>query len=143
MGFCPKAAKDGSSATSTDSCVLGDLPGVAGEWKRDAESEKAIQALYVRDYVDRWKKFLAGISVTRYGGPADAAKRLDILASHKSPLLALFAMTATATNFQTTIAAPEGLEKVPILNKVISSIKETKKTAEKVVERYRLPQPTH
>ena len=43
-------------------------------------------------------------------------------------------MTANATNFQVTIAAPEGLEKVPLINKLITSVKETKKTAEKAVE---------
>jgi len=57
-----------------------------------------IQRLYVRDYKAAWREFLNGYSIIPYAGPADAARKLDILSSNRSPLLALFALTANETN---------------------------------------------
>ena len=57
-----------------------------------------IQRLYVRDYKTAWREFLNGYSVVPYASPADAAKKLEILSSNRSPLLALFAVTANETN---------------------------------------------
>jgi type VI secretion system protein ImpL len=49
---------------------------------------------------------LNGYSVVPYGSAEDAVKKLEILASNRSPLLALLAITANQTNF-----ASEGLQK--------------------------------
>ena len=77
---------------------------MVANYKQNTETAQAIQRLYLRDYVDRWRKFVEGFSVTRYASAADAARRLEILGDRKSPLLAVFVMTANATNFPAPVA---------------------------------------
>jgi type VI secretion system protein ImpL len=60
----------------------------------------------VQDYIRNWKGFLSGYSVIQYSSAEDAVKKLEILSSNRSPLLALLALTADQTNF-----ASEGLQK--------------------------------
>lgn len=105
-----KASKVSTGAVG-EACVIGDKLGLLGERKQDAETQRAIQRLYVRDYVGRWRKFLAGFSVLRYSSADDAARKLDILAAHKSPLLALFAMTADQTDFPPMTPEPDAIDK--------------------------------
>jgi type VI secretion system protein ImpL len=92
-----KASTAGNSAALGEPCVVGG--GGTADWKQNAETSQAVQRMYLRDYVDHWRKFVEGFSVARYTSAADAARKLEILADHKSPLLALLALTANHTNF--------------------------------------------
>jgi type VI protein secretion system component VasK len=66
--------------------------------------EKSIQQRFIRDYIDRWQKFVAGFSVIPYRSHEDAAQKLGILSDHKSPLLAIMALTADQTSFSIPVA---------------------------------------
>ena len=111
-----------------ESCVVGRGPAILSDSKYGGETEKAIQQFFIRDYIAQWQAFVAGFSVVPYKNAADAAQKLNILADHKSPLLALLAMTANATNFPVT-AEPSGLERVPFLG---DALKKGDKVAQKV-----------
>ena len=88
--YLVKASKEANAAALGEPCVVGGPSGVVANYKQNTETAQAIQRLYLRDYVDRWRKFVEGFSVTKYASAADAARKLDILADHKSPLLAVF-----------------------------------------------------
>jgi len=94
-----KRAKD-FHAGPVDGCAVGDRAGS----KVDLN---AIQAQYIRDYIENWRKYLAGFSVIRYKSAQDAAGKLASLSDHKSPLLALFALTSSATDFKPSVVSRE------------------------------------
>ena len=110
--FVEKASKEQNAEAAGEECVVGASTGPLLGLKQDAETERAIQRLYIRDYIARWRKFVTSFSVIPYGGPDDAARKLEILAGHKSPLLALFAMTANETTFASKVAEPDLVDKV-------------------------------
>ena len=97
--YLEKASREANSAALGEPCVVGGPSGMVANYKQNSETAQAIQRLYLRDYVDRWRKFIEAFSVTTYAGAADAARKLEILSDHKSPLLAVLSMTANATNF--------------------------------------------
>jgi type VI secretion system protein ImpL len=107
--FVVKASRDQKSAFRAD-CVFGDESQTAADPeidpKKSADISPEIQRLYVQDYIQNWRDFLSGYSVLPYSSAEDAAKKLEVLSSNRSPLLALLALTASQTNF-----APEGLQK--------------------------------
>ena len=114
-----KASKD-RGASALESCISDGVP--------SPSDPRAIQQMYLRDYISRWRKYIAGFSVVRYSGPKDAARKLELLSDHKSPLLALFATTANLTNFPKTPEA-SALESVPILG---GFVRKGEKAANKV-----------
>jgi len=118
-----------------ESCVTGEASGLGGELKQDLKVAAEIQGLFVRDYIARWQNFVKGFSVAPYNGPEDAANKLEILAGHRSPLLALFAMTAVQTYFPTTAEEPGFVEK-----KVIEPINKAFKKAGKAADQLRVAQ---
>ncbi len=97
--YVQDASKKTGSGSASDFCVLGRGVSLAGLVSDDTAA--AIQARFISDYVKQWRDYVAGFSVLPYGNAADAAKKLTILADHKSPLLALFALVSTQTNFAT------------------------------------------
>lgn len=62
-----------------------------------AAMERDLRARYRSDFVDQWRGFLKAAAVLRYGGPADAARKLTLLSGNQSPLLALFWLASTHT----------------------------------------------
>ena len=82
--------------------------GMVANYKQNSQTAQAIQRMYLRDYVDKWRKFVEGFSVTKYANAGDAARKLEILGDRKSPLLAVFVMTANATNFPAPARKPMG-----------------------------------
>jgi type VI secretion system protein ImpL len=134
LAYVGKAAKQGSTGALGESCVMGGAASSDGGWKLNAGIEGAIQRMYVRDYTERWRKFLASFSVTTYASPDDAARKLEVLAGHRSPLLALFLMTGAETNFPAK--APEGsvvetARKIPLVGKIVSGVQKAEKKTEK------------
>ena len=125
--YLVKASKEANAAALGEPCVVGGPSGVVANYKQNTETAQAIQRLYLRDYVDRWRKFVEGFSVTKYASAADAARKLEILSDHKSPLLAVFVMTANATNFPPP-AAPTDVVKQNI-GKLVAPFKKAETDA--------------
>ena len=68
----------------------------------NAETEREVQELYVRDYIQRWRMFLGAHHVEPFRSTPDAAQRLSILAdNNRSPLLGLVYMTSRNTDLAT------------------------------------------
>jgi type VI secretion system protein ImpL len=59
--------------------------------------ERDLRARYRSDFVEQWRAFLKAAAVLRYGGPADASRKLTLLSGNQSPLLALFWLASTHT----------------------------------------------
>jgi type VI secretion system protein ImpL len=85
-------------ASAGETCVVGTQSAIK-DLAVDAETEREVQDLYVKDYIQRWKSFLAAHHVEPFGSASDAAERLSILAdNNRSPLLGLVYMAAHNTD---------------------------------------------
>jgi type VI secretion system protein ImpL len=70
------------------------------------ENERAITALYVDNYIQRWRLFVGAHHVEPFRGSGDAAQKLRVLAdNNRSPLLELVYMTSHNTDL--VAAQPE------------------------------------
>ncbi len=56
-----------------------------------------LQGRYASDYSAQWRKFLSQAQVIHYDGVKDAARKLTVLSSNQSPLLALFSVASQNT----------------------------------------------
>ncbi len=65
--------------------------------------EARLRGFYYRDFVKEWREFLGAARVSGYSGAADAARKLTLISSNTSPLLALFCLVSQHTN----VDAPE------------------------------------
>jgi type VI secretion system protein ImpL len=94
--YVQDASKKAGLGTAADPCV-----GRSEQLARVLDNDRAtaIQGYFIRDYIKQWRDYIAGFSVLPYKSPADAAQKLSTLAGHNSPLLALFALTGSQTNF--------------------------------------------
>jgi type VI secretion system protein ImpL len=96
-----KKIHDRAFVAGGEPCVVGinaAAAGLANYMPRDNSTTEAVEDLYVKEYIQRWKQFLSGYSVLRYRDPQDAAGKLAILADgNRSPLLALLFMVASNT----------------------------------------------
>jgi type VI secretion system protein ImpL len=129
-----KASKETNAPAAGESCVVGESTGALGTFKQNAEIAQAVQRMYLREYADRWRKYIEGFSVVKFSGPEDAARKLEILADHNSPLLALLFLTASQTYFPPTPGPVEStIESLPGLNKLLGSGKKADTQAKAVV----------
>jgi type VI secretion system protein ImpL len=103
--YFEKASKEQNAEGLGEACVIGETRGVVGAWQQNTETARILQRKYIAEYIESWKKFVEGFAVLRYNGPEDAARKLEILSDHKSPLLAVFALTANRTNFPSAEAS--------------------------------------
>jgi type VI secretion system protein ImpL len=88
-------------ASAGEPCVIGSQSRIK-DVAVNAETEREVQELYVRDYIQRWRTFLAGHHVEPFRSAPDAAQRLSILAdNNRSPLLGLVYMTSRNTDLAT------------------------------------------
>jgi type VI secretion system protein ImpL len=124
--YLEKASREINAAARGEACVLGGASGLVADWKENIETAQAVQRMFLRDYVDHWRKFVEGFSVTKFTSAGDAARRLEILTDHKSPLLAVFAMTANHTSFP----APAAQTDAGVIQKGISKLTAPFKKAE-------------
>ena len=130
--YVEKASKEAPPAIG-EPCVLGGALATMSDWKQSAETAQAIQRLYFKDYVEAWRKFVEGFSVTKYNGAADAARKLDILADHNSPLLAVLAMTARNTSIPSAAAQTDGNFIQKGVSKMLAPLKKGETEAKAVV----------
>jgi len=119
-----KAAKEAGSGSLGEACVVGGADPAAG--KLDAGLSGAIQRMYISDYIERWRKYVAGFSVIRYESAADAVRKLEILSDHGSPLLALFALAGNQTNFPQASSEAGFLEKAPVIGSFVKNATKAK-----------------
>jgi type VI secretion system protein ImpL len=127
-----KASKEKSNTEGLgEACVVGDPLPATGESGNNAAITKEIQRRFIADYIRHWKNFVAGLSVARYASPEDAARRLEILAGHGSPLLAVFAMTANKTEFSNTSETQSYLENnAPVISNIIKAGRKAQSVAD-------------
>jgi type VI secretion system protein ImpL len=132
--FVEKASKERNSSVLGEACVLGGGSGALASIKQAFSLPEAIQQRYIRDYIDRWQKYLAGFAILPYGNAADAARKLEILSSNTSPLLGLFSLTANQTNLP--VDPVTGIQKnfKGIFNKVESAVTGTAETPQQAPE---------
>jgi type VI secretion system protein ImpL len=88
--------------SGSEVCVVGSNTGVT-KWTKEAADDSELQDLYVKNYVQYWKAFLASHHVVAFSNTADAAHKLRILAdNNRSPLLGLVYMASSNTNVAPT-----------------------------------------
>ena len=68
--------------------------------------EEALRARYIAGYIEQWQRFLEGVAVAGFGGAADAASKLTVLASNESLLLQAFRLAAEQTAVDSVAVAP-------------------------------------
>jgi type VI secretion system protein ImpL len=83
-----KAIREGAKGPRGDACVLGATAAVAQFIPGGGSSGADLEALYWRDYIQRWEDFARQTKVAPFGSAADAAAKLSILSDTRSPLLA-------------------------------------------------------
>ena len=134
-----KAAKEADSGTGGESCVTGTTN--LGKHVENIELARAIQARYLQDYIEHWRGFLRGLSVTRFNGPDDAARKLQIITDHRSPLLAALAMTANQTYFPATSDTQNYIaQKIPAIGQILGAGKKAASETEKATGEH-IPSP--
>ncbi|MBO0911658.1 MAG: hypothetical protein J2P13_07675, partial [Acidobacteria bacterium] len=79
-------------------CVIG-AHSAADELMLNVQTEREVEDLYTRRYIEQWKTFLASHHVEPFRTNAEAVQRLHILAdNNRSPLLGLIYMTSHDTS---------------------------------------------
>jgi type VI secretion system protein ImpL len=87
-------------------CVVG--AGQAASGVANLLSNNGVEALYIQQYIQRWKQFLSAFSIVPYRDPQDAANKLAVLADgNRSPLLALLYMAGANTYVEAQSKAPD------------------------------------
>jgi type VI secretion system protein ImpL len=91
--------------------VLGDYAAAKAD---AAKLEEELRNRYVSDYIARWRDYMNGSRVVRYGGLQDAAKKLNTLSGAQTPLMALFwvATQNTAVGSQKLTDTFDSVQKV-------------------------------
>jgi type VI protein secretion system component VasK len=84
------------AALGTDSCVFDrESPGGIN----DDQLKQRLRNMYIREYIDAWRRYLASLAVIPYRGPKDAATNLSVLTENDSAILAALYMTSEHTTF--------------------------------------------
>src|SRR5690606_15462845 len=81
--------------------VLGERAGTAPAARARLAAE--LRSRYVAGYGDAWRQFLAAGSVAGFSGPADAARKLEVLSSNQSPLMQMLALAARHTAVDSSV----------------------------------------
>jgi type VI secretion system protein ImpL len=105
-----KSAREGGTAAASDSCVAAEIGAGQNSADRETERQHAIERLHLANYTEAWRQYLRRFSVLPYRSAGDAARKLEILSGHRSPVLALLALTANNTNF--AAQQPPGTDKL-------------------------------
>ncbi len=83
------------NAVQGETWVLGSM---ASTNLTPADLSAQLRAMYEKDFIQQWRAFLNGTSVSAYNNDADAANKLKKLSANSSPLLALICDTSDNTN---------------------------------------------
>ena len=108
-----------------EACVVGKQTGPDANFTFTSENERRVKDLYVQNYIQRWRSFVADHHVEPFHSAADGAQKLSILAdNNRSPLLGLIYMTSHNTDLVPASVLP---------TQVTQKIEATKNTVGKVV----------
>ncbi len=102
--YAEKAISNPDQASLGEPCVLGGT-GALKQLAEGAQIQAQLQNRYIADYIRKWREFTSATSVAPFRSAADAAKKLEILADNRSPLLAALFLIADNTSFA---AGPAG-----------------------------------
>jgi type VI secretion system protein ImpL len=106
--FVNSAIKDPSRLALGEPCVLGGM-NAGAQLLQGVQVQSDLQNLYIQDYIRHWKAFVDQTSVDPFRSPTDAAKRLEILADNRTPLLSAVFLVADNTNFTAAKTDSSGL----------------------------------
>jgi type VI secretion system protein ImpL len=122
FAYAEKAIKDPNRAAMGEPCVLGGsgTMAAASQLLHGGQIEAELQNMYVQDYIKKWRDFTSATSVIPFRNADDAAKKLNLLADNRSPLLAAVFLIADNTNFP-SVAAPAAAPPSGLLNRMLPS----------------------
>lgn len=123
FGFAEKAIKDPNRSAMGEPCVLGGAgtAAAASQLLHGAQIEADLENMYVRDYIKKWRDFSSTTSLMPFRNADDAAKKLNILADNRSPIIAAVFMIADNTNFPSAAAPAQAAASSGLLNKLMPS----------------------
>jgi type VI secretion system protein ImpL len=101
--FMQEAFRNSDRYFQGERWVVGDA-GAAQAQDRDRVLA-TLRDRYRTDYVQRWRAYVAGLTVVRPSATRDAAQKLGVLGSPQSPLLAAFSLVARNTAVDSGVAA--------------------------------------
>lgn len=82
-----------------EECVVGKQSVTLAGINFTSENERKVKDLYIGNYIQHWKSFVADHHVEPFHNASDAAQKLSVLAdNNRSPLLGLIYMTSRNTN---------------------------------------------
>jgi type VI protein secretion system component VasK len=85
-----------------EACVVGKQSGSTGSIAFTSENERKVKDLYIENYIQHWKSFVAQHHVEPFRNASDAAQKLSVLAdNNRSPLLAMAYMTSRNSDLAT------------------------------------------
>jgi type VI secretion system protein ImpL len=94
--YMKSSIENAGEEISKDDWVMNTV-GTAGNQAQSTDISK-LQALYLRDYTDQWRKFLRGISVRPFKTKDDAVESLRALSATDSPMERVMSEVARNTN---------------------------------------------
>jgi type VI secretion system protein ImpL len=98
--------------TKKSACVFGDVDAASAYLPgQGSDTKRLLTNRYIQEYIKRWKTFLDNTTVLPYKSHQDAARKLDVLSSPASPLLAVLAMTAENTKLAQSFSATNQVAK--------------------------------
>lgn len=91
-GTLMDSIKNHKLESAGEACVVGNQ---SGSGSVSSEKERKVRDLYVDNYIEHWKAFVAQHHVAPFSSPGDAAQKLSVLAdNNRSALLAVAYMTS-------------------------------------------------
>lgn len=100
--YVKAAIENAGEEISKDDWVMGTAGGGTATQNTDLSK---LQAMYLRDYTDQWRKFLRGLTVHSFKTKDDAIEGLKALSATDSPMEKVMSEVARNTNLS---AKPEG-----------------------------------
>jgi type VI secretion system protein ImpL len=92
--FMQNAIKDPARYSSRETWVVGDQKTVGSD---PVSLQRELAAQYSSDFIAQWQKFANSASIARFTTYKDAGRKLNLLASPQSPLLAMFCLVSRNT----------------------------------------------
>ncbi len=122
--------ESGKPVSQNDPCISSLQGGATNVDELDVQVQNQIVDLYSRQYLEAWRSYLSQFSVSPYTDAQDAAQKLELLSSYRSPLLLLFKFVSDHTNFPRQEAPTQAEGIVGTLEQIKERIKGSIKKVE-------------
>jgi type VI secretion system protein ImpL len=122
--------RDHKLTSAGEPCVVGKQQGFTDLSFRN-ENERAVQDLYIKNYIQHWQAFVAAHHVEPFRNSADASQKLRVLAdNNRSPLLGLVFMAAHNTDLSNSPSGESTSQAIKeagkgFINSVVSKVTKT------------------